>query len=227
MVIQSFLQLSPGVFSIFYHENLAKTSSKKADDRAFSFILGVEICVAIVFLTIYIITNFVITKNSFPDALFFYILSGILALEAILTFFFYFRPSKKAQKSSGSTKLFLPRYLAASLVERAGSAKNRSDGVLLGIISTALELFFTLPLYIMASISIFYISPNTGFVFIIAYIIIATVPLFAIRTFYHADHNLAEIQRARVKRKFAVKIVIAGCFLALAIITLIIGGKIW
>ena len=225
MVIQSLLQLSPGTFLIFYHQNLSKTSSKKADDRAFSFILGVEIGVAVFFLLTYIIINFFITKHNFLNSTFFYVMSGIFWTEAIFSFFFYFRPQKlkTTKKSNGSTQLFIPRFLAVKLLHQACYTKNRSDAIILGIISTALELIFTLPLYIIASISIFIISPNTGFVFMIAYIIIATIPLFVIRTLYRTDHNLAEIQRARVRRKFITKTIISGCFTSLAIITLIIG----
>lgn len=228
MLIQSFLELSPGVFAIFYHYNLGKTTAKKADDQALSFILGTEICVAIVFLATYITTNFFITKDGKLDPIFIWTMSGIFLLEAIFSFFFYYKPArfqklttKKALKNS--TMLFLPRSFASSLIYHIEHTKNRSSTIILGLVTCALELILTLPLYIIVSICIYYLSPNSNSVFIIAYIILATIPLFAIRTFFRTDHNLADIERLRVKKKLPTKFVISISYLVIAIVTLIVG----
>lgn len=222
MLIQGFLELSPGIFAIFYHHALGITSAKKADDRALSFILGVEISTAIIFLIVYIVISFFIAENSFNHSIFLWVMSGIFLAEAIVAFFFYYRkPFKKSSKKS--TALFLPRHLAENLISHAEKAKNRSDTITLGIISTTLELFFTLPLYIICAYEIFNISVNSNFIFIIVYIIIATIPLFTVRTLFRTDHNLAEIQQLRVKKKFWTKLTISGSFLALFVITFIIG----
>ena len=226
MLIQGFLELGPGLFAIFYHYALGKTTVKKADDRALSFILGVEICASLTFLAVYIVINFFVMKNGGLNQLFMWIMSGVFFVEALISFFLYFRPAKfsKAKKSAKkSTELFLPRHFVENLIYHVKTAKNRSSTIVLGIVTCALELFFTLPLYIMMSISIFYISPNVNFIFIIAYIIIATIPLFVIRTLFRTDHNLAEIQRLRVKKKLFTRLVLSTSYLLLAIITLIIG----
>ncbi|MBQ3296319.1 hypothetical protein IJI79_01455 [Candidatus Saccharibacteria bacterium] len=218
MLIQGFLELGPGVFACFYHHALGKTSAKKADDQSLSFILGTEICVALVFLISYIIVTFFITRNGPFSPIFFWVMSGIFLVEAIATFFFYFRPGTKK-----STELSLPRSLAKSLIYHAENTKNRSSTIALGLVTCALELIFTFPLYIIASTAIFYANTSMSFVFIIAYIIIATAPLFAIRTFFRTDHNLVELQLIRIKKKLATRIIVSASFLALSIATLIIG----
>lgn len=221
MLIQGFLELSPGLFAIFYHHALGKTSLKKADDRALSFILGVEICTAAIFLITYLTVSFFYVQRDFMNTTFLWIMAGIFLLEAIFTCFFYFKSRKKFGKNS--TALFISRNVAKNLKHRAETAKNRSDTIALGFITTALELFITLPLYIICSVEILNVSLDTGFVFIIAYIIIATIPLFTIRTFFRTGHNLAEIQRFRVKKKLLTKLVISLSFLTIAIITFITG----
>lgn len=221
MLIQGFLELSPGLFACFYHYALGKTSFKKADDRSLSFILGVEIFTATVFLITYLAVSFFAIKKDFMNTTFLWIMAGIFLVEAIISFFFYFRRGKKASKNS--TELFVTRHVAKALVRHAETAKNRSDTILLGFITCALELFFTLPLYIICSVEILNISATSSFVFIIAYIIIATVPLFAIRTFFRTGHNLAEIQRFRVKKKLPTRLIISLSFLAISIVTFITG----
>lgn len=230
MLIQGFLELSPGLFACFYHYALGKTSAKKADDRALSFILGVEICVAVVFLAVYIIINFFVAESGFLNSTFMWIMSGIFFCEMVITFCFYFRPKRliKAPKkiAQKSTELFLPRHLVENLIFHVEHVNNRSSTIILGFISCALELPFTLPLYIILSACIFCISSNINFVFIIAYIVVATIPLFYIRTLFRTDHNLAEIQRIRTKKKLLTRCILSICYLALAIITLTIGFTI-
>lgn len=221
MFIQGFLELSPGLFAIFYHHALGKTSLKKADDRSLSFILGVEICTAAIFLITYLAVSFFAVQRDFMNTAFLWIMAGIFLLEAIVSFFFYFKKSKKHGKNS--TALFISRPTAKNLEHHAKTAKNRSDTIILGFITTALELFFTLPLYIICSVEILNVSATSGFVFIIAYIVIATIPLFTIRTLFRTDRNLAEIQRFRVKKKPYTRLVISLSYLALSILTFITG----
>ncbi len=42
ILIQGLLQLSPGIFSIFYHSAQGKTTKKTADNLSLHFILGTE-----------------------------------------------------------------------------------------------------------------------------------------------------------------------------------------
>lgn len=220
MFIQAFLQLSPGVFAIFYHHALGKTTAKKADDRSLSFILGVEITIAVVFLITYFIITFIAAEKEFFSTTFLWVMAGILLAEAIFTLFCYFKPGKK---SKHTTRLFISRRLAENFIHRAETAKNRTDTIALGIITTATELIFTLPLFIISSVEILKFSPHFGFIFIIAYVVIATLPLFTIRTLFRTDHNLAEIERMRIKRKNLFRLAISISFLIIAILTFISG----
>ena len=222
MLIQGFLQTSPGIFTIFYHHALGKTNAKKADDQSLSFILGVEIAIAIFFLIIYFIITYFASENNFlKNPIFLYIMTGIFAAEAIFTFFFYFRPGKK---NKSTTRLFIPRPLAKNFTYHAEHVKNRTDTILLGFLSTTLELIFTLPLFIILTTEILNLSPRFNFIFIIAYIIVATIPLFTVRTLYRTGHNLAEIERLRVKKKLLFRFIISLSFLAIAALTLISSG---
>ena len=222
MLIQGFLQTSPGIFAIFYHHALAKTSAKKADDQSLSFILGTEIAIAIFFLVVYFTITYLNIENNFlKNPIFLYIMTGIFVLEAIFTFFFYFRPGKNNKKT---TRLFLPRSLAKNFIYHAEHVKNRTDTILLGFLSTTSELIFTLPLFVILTTEILNLSPRFNFVFIIAYIIIATIPLFTVRTLYRTGHNLAEIEKLRIKKKLLFRLVISVSFLAIAALTLISSG---
>ena len=221
MLIQAFLQLTPGLFAYFYHHALGKSSGKKADDTSLSFILGTEILTAIVFLVVYIIISFFIADKITDSNIYMATLVGIFIAESVIAFFFYFRRNSK--KKEQSTKTFLPRFIAKNLIVNAKKAKNRSDTITLGIITAACELIFTLPLYIIISTEILSLGLRYGFVYIIAYIIIATVPLFAIRTAFRTDHNLAEIQRFRVNKKLFIKLILSISYLLIAILIIVKG----
>ena len=209
MVIFLFLQLPSGVFSIFYHFRLAKTSKKQADDAALSFILGVEIFTTIAWLLTYIImfccdTN--ITATPFA-----WVMAGVCFAEAIAVLFFYFRRGKS------STALFISRRTAKGLRNYAKNIKNRSDAVLLGFISCLPELLFTLPLYIICSAFLQSESVAPRAIIIILAIIVSIIPLFVIRTLFRTDKNLADIERLRIKLKPHFRIIIFLAYLALAL----------
>lgn len=220
MLIQGFLQTAPGVFAIFYHYAQGKTTAKKADDQALSFILGTEIATAVFFLITYFIITFFAAEKNFLNSTFLWVMSGIFFALGVFTFFCYFKLGKK---NKNTTELFLTRHTAESFVYHATHNKNRTDTILLGFLATTAELLFTLPLFIISSVEILNLSPRFNFVFIIAYIVIATIPLFTIRTLFRTGHNLAEIQKLRVKRKLLFRIIISASYIALGILTFISG----
>lgn len=213
-LIQSLLQLTPGLFSIFYHHSLGTSSAKKADDRSLSFIIGVEIITVLVFLIVYWCITFLILENNFVGPIFLYVMSGIFLFEACFMLFGYF----KYGRTHSVTELFLPRRISNALIHHAEHVKNRSDTILLGLITSALELFLTLPLYIICSVAIFNVSVNFGFIFIIIYTVVATIPLFTIRTYFRTGHNLAELTRLRSKSRFLIRITTFSAFAIIAAI---------
>ena len=211
MVIFCFLEMPSGLFSIFYHLRLAKTSKKKADDAALSFILGVEIFTTLIWLLTYFIIFTLFTYNTtIITSPFLWTMSGICFAEAIIMAFFYFRQGK-------STALFIPRRVAKSLITHAEKTKSRSDAIMLGFISCLPELLFTLPIYIVCSVLLQGedFLPRT-FIIILS-VLIVTAPLFIIRTFYHAGHNLADITRIRTRLKIHFRIILALAYIALSL----------
>ena len=220
MLIQGFLQVGPGVFAVFYHHALGKTTAKKADDQSLSFILGTEIATAVFFLITYFIVTFFVAENNFLNSTFLWIMAGLFFALGVFSFFCYFKLGKK---NKNTTKLFLTRHTAENFLYHATHNKNRTDTIILGFLAATAEIVFTLPLFIISSVEILDLSPRFNFVFIIAYIVVATVPLFIVRTLFRTGHNLAEIQRLRVKRKLLFRIVISVSYLALGVLTFISG----
>ena len=218
MLIQVFLQLGPGIFAIFYHNSLGKVSSKKADDRALSFIIGTELCASAAILIVYLTTAFFVARVNGNHSIFIYIMAGICIVEAIFTFFNYYKLGKKYKNT---TRLFLPGHLSKNLIAHSEHAKNRSDTIVLGIVSYALELIFALPLLVILSYMILKISPDFSYLYIIIYIIVSTLPLFLVRIFYRTGHNLVSIEKFRLKLKPFVRIIIPGSFLIISLILIL------
>ena len=216
MVIFCFLQLPSGLFAIFYHFRLGKTSKKQADDAALSFILGVEIFTTVIWLLTYIIIFCINFEDISP--IFLWVMSGICLAESIAMLLFYFRRGKS------TTALFIYRRSAKSLVTHAKNVKSRSDAITLGFISCLPELIFTLPLYIVCTTFLQSESVLPRALVIIISIIVTILPLFIIRFFLHSGHNLAELQRLRVKLKPHFRIILFLAYLAatLALINLAI-----
>lgn len=209
MVIFCFLQIPSSVFSLFYHFRLAKTTKKQADDAALSFILGVEIFNTIMWLLTYIIIF--CCQPSFVSPLFLWLMVGICLAEAVAAFFFYFRNDKT------STATFISRRIAKCLATRSQTVKSRSDAITLGFISCLPELLFTLPLYITCSAFLQNENALPRAALIIIAVVIAVVPLFVIRAFFRTDHNLAEIQRLRVKLKPHFRFILLLAYIAATI----------
>lgn len=218
MLIQAFLQLTPGIFSLFYHSALAKTSDKKADDLSLSFILGTEIFNTIIFLSIFSVIAYLISFPDFINGIFIWILAGTLGALSVASFLYYFRKS--------GTALFIPRKIAHSLTLRARNAKTRTDAITLGFFSGVMELFFTIPLFIICSlVSLQNLAIFPSESVLILYIIVATIPLFTLRTFFRGNLNLADIQRLRTKNKSFFRLTITLGYLLLAILAIILGAS--
>ena len=198
------MQLSPGVFLLFCHH-------RKPHNFSLYYVLGAES-----FFTLLWLFTLLILLPSFSPIIF-WILGSILIIESTVCLFFYYR------KGPG-TALFISRPLAKSLDLRAKNTKKRSDAFLLGFSSNIPELVFTLPLYLIANLvlpSLSSVLPYAAYIMI--FILIAILPLFIIYALYRTDHNLAEIERLRVKSKPFVRLFLFFGFLALAILTISLG----
>lgn len=207
-LIQISMQLTPGIFILFYHYALGKKSRNKADDLSLSFILGAETFIA----TIWFLVLF--TFLPIIPQVFIWVIASLLIIEATASLFFYYR------KGPG-TALFITRSSAKVLELRAKNIKTRSDAFILGFFSNLPELIFTFPLYLLAS----FIMPNISFslppaIYIIIYLMLAVMPLFFIHILYRTDHNLSDIERLRINLKPVVRLFLFVGFLLLAILTI-------
>lgn len=221
MVIELLLQLTPATFSIFYHHALGKYGNKKADNLSLSFIFGVELFTAAICLSIYFIVYAIfVNLPDFRSNIILWILAGIAAAEAIVFFCCYFHQTKSSKSSKSraraSTTLFLSRRFARALTVRAESVQTRRDALALGFFVGVPELIFTLPLIVILSLLLTSSVAFSVTAAIIVFVLIATVPLFTIRTAFRAGLSLASIQRFRASARPAIRLFVPLCLLALA-----------
>jgi len=214
MLIMMFLQLVPGVFAIFCHYAYGKYSRRRASDLGLFFILGAETIAACLFLSCYYIAYALFLGCDRPETgIFAWIAVGVLVILAAASFFFYYRKGK-------GTKLFIPRKAARALDEKTRTVKTRSDAFTLGALAGTYELIFTLPLYIITAVEIMemnteYFSSN---LLTICYIITPTIPLLVVRWMFQARYNLADVAKMRVKDKNFTRLILAICYLTIAVL---------
>ena len=217
-LIMAFLQLIPGLFSLFLHYTAGKYSKNKASDLATFFILGVETAVVIFFLSVSAILSPSPAIALVLDSdIFAWVMAAVSLVLGLSLFFCYFR------KGPG-TKLFISRRVAANLQSKVNSAKTRSDAFLLGLFSTVPEIVFTLPLYFLSAIAVMKLGENPAerAAIIILYALVAVAPLLILHSLSATGRTLADSTRFRFKNKTFFR-----CFLALfyfLIATLIILG---
>lgn len=213
-LIGAFLELSPGIFMLFYHYALGKHSKKTADDLSLFYLAGVESFIILVFLAVYYAV-FLVCLNipNFTTGPFAWIMSVILLALAIFSLFFYF-------KKGPSMSLFIPRKLAKAYEYHTRDIKTRRKAFFLGFISLIPELFMTLPLYIISTIEIMKWNelhfPRP--LLILLGLIIILSNLLLTRLLFRSDHNLAEIDRLRRKNKTFIRIILAILYTVLAIL---------
>ena len=207
MLIHSSMQLVPGIFAIFYHSGLSKSSPKKTDDLSLSFILGSELFTACIFVAVYSIVLSLTFIDESIRSILSWILIGILFIEILAIIFFYYRNGK-------GSALFISRKSATNLTKHAEQVKKRTDALLLGMFSGVSELPFTLPLFFVVSNEAISLTNGQNGILIIIYIIVTTIPLFIIRRSFRSGLNLADIARFRAKNKLFFKLILAiGYFL--------------
>ena len=220
-LIQGFLQLSPGVFAIFYHQISGKKSRKAADDLSLFYILGIEFFTALIFLLVYVAIYIIFSKQAqIALNIILWILAGILFLESIGVFVFYYRRGQ-------GTQLFINRRIAKSLTTHAASAKTRLDAFALGFITSSLETIFTLPLFIILATGTMQLIDFPRYPIVISYIIVTILPIFVVRGLYRYGHNLANIEHFRTRNKAFFRVAISLCYIALAIILIFLGANFY
>ena len=220
MLSLAFFQLVPSVFSLFLHFTSGRYSKFKTSDLAVFFILGTETFTVFILLFIYFLlfnspSLFWIIDNS----VFSWLIAGILAALGILIFTLYYRRHSR-------TELFISRKLARSLQARAKTIKTRSDAFAPGFTSALPEFAFTLPLYIVSTITIMQFNSNafTRAGIIILFALFAILPLLIIFFLFNTGHTLADSLRFRTRNYHFLRICLALFYFLIAI--LIISGAV-
>jgi hypothetical protein len=211
----AFLQLTPSVFTIFYHYASAKRSRDKALDFSSYFIIGAEFMAAIVMILLYfVLSEILLTMDESALKIARYVLAGILGALGIFVLLFYYRRGE-------GTELFISRKMARALTLQAKNVKKPSDAFLLGLSVGTLEIIFTLPIYIIAVFEIqnfpskIALQPLLTFIFIF----ISVIPSMSIRgQFYRLHRNFAEIMRGRVRQKTFNRIMLGASYILLAVL---------
>ena len=214
MLTHCFLQLSPSVFTVFYHYASGKYSTKKADGLTIYYILGEEIFLTVIFLFIYFIFfSIFIDIGSPASSVLPWILAGTFFALSLISLFFYFRKGK-------NTELFISRKLAKKITTNAKDVKTAFDAFVLGFTTCIPELIFTLPLFIAVALSLTYIINYPRSLLVFVYILVVVIPIFVYHHLYSTDHNLAEIERHRIKNKSFYRLIISLGFFILAFLLL-------
>lgn len=217
-LIQASLQLSSGIFLIFRHYASGKYSRKKVDNFTLLYLLGIETFNTVMFLSIY--SFYFSIFYHFPNAELHYFpwaMAGVCIALSVSSFLYYYR-----RKSRG-TELFIRRKYAKNLIHRAKNVKTKSDAFMLGCFANIAELIFVIPLFILAVVSIneFDILPRSPFAFL--FIISSIVPILTIIVLYNTGHNIAEIERRRIKDKPFFRFIIPLGYILLAFTLLNMG----
>ena len=202
MLIIISMQATPGIFTLFSHYAFGKYSKPKASDFILFFIIGVEVVNVFLFLSIFFLSSILFLQEpNFENNVFAWILSGVLIALGIASIFVYFRRGK-------GTKLFIPRRYIASIDLSASAVKSRSDAFILGVYASTCELGFTLPIQIAVSFAVLSLDiiSLTNMPLIFLYALSPLVPLFILYWKFSSGHNLAEIQRSRVKNKNFIRL---------------------
>lgn len=214
MLIMASLQLTPGIFALFYHYALGQFSKAKASYLSLFFILGAEIITTCLYLSIFYLTCIFFFDNLHPETtILFWAIAGILIALGVVSFFFYYRRGP-------GTKLFIPRKYAKALDLNAKFVKTRSDAFMLGAIAGTCELLFTLPLYVVTCIEIMRMGAE-GFAsnfLTVLYILTPVIPLFFIRWKFQSNFNLADIEKSRVHDKPFTRFILAFSYILIAIL---------
>lgn len=219
MLIVASLQLASGVFLLFSHYAYGKRSNRKASDFTLFFIFGTETCIALVLTLIYfILSSLYFTSINFSNGILYWILAGILMALGVLFPICYYR------KGSG-TELFISRRTVQALDFKARSVKTRSDAFILGFISAAPELVFTLPVFIISALTIMRVSsdPIPRALLILALALATISPLLLNRARFSLGYNLADLAKSRTKNKTFIRLFVSVVYFIIAILIIAFG----
>jgi len=210
-IVHASLQLGLGCLLLLYHESAGKHITNKTRNLIGSFISGVG---TIAFLLL--ATACFVVSNTFDGALSMQILTaviGILIALAIAMWFFYYRRGT-------TTELWLPRVITRFINGRAKVTNSDTEAFSLGVMTSFAELPFIIILLLIAGNSVLELEPMYQPLMVAFYTIIVIIPLIILNIVIRTGHNVAQIQKWRIKNKLFIRLVSGLGFLTLGIFIL-------
>lgn len=207
-LVTASLQLPLGTLLLLYHASLGKNIRKKTKTLASSFISGVTLMNFLLLGTALFLIASLTSTGVLPD-LGHVIIFGLLVTLGIIAWSFYY-------KRKGSTELWLPRRLAKFIDSRAKLTNDPSEAFSLGLLVPLSEILFALPLLVLAGDAILRLDLLFQAVGLVIFTIFGTVPMLALRLSIRKGHNVAEVQRWRLKNKNFFRFFTGAGFIVLA-----------
>lgn len=207
-LVAASLQLPLGALLLLYHASIGKNVRKKTKVLASSFISGVTLMNFLLLGTAIFLISVLTPAGKLPEIGYSIVLCVLLMLGIIAWFFYY--------KRKGSTELWLPRHLARFIDSRAKATESDSEAFSLGLLVPLAEICFTLPLLVLCADAILNLSTPFQALGLVIFTVFSIIPLLALRFSIRKGHNVAEVQRWRIKNKTFFRIFTGAGFLVLA-----------
>ena len=208
-LITACLQVSLSALLLLYHASIGKNIRVKTKKLASSFISGVTLMNFLLLGTaIFLITS--LAPGGTLPRLAFIILFSILIVLALLAWLFYY-------KRKGTTELWLPRKLARYIDTRAKATNDISEAFSLGLLVPLAEIVLTLPLIILSADAILHLDTIYQAIGLVVYTLFGSLPLIIMRIVIRKGHNVAEVQRWRLRNKTFFRIFTGAGFAIFAI----------
>ncbi len=184
-------QLSVSVLTHFSSHSLSrKTSEQRLLALGLSYSLGVIVTTALILTSFASLAQLLQASSHVVAA----VVVGLAPFIGLATILWYYRDGK-------GTRLWLPRPVAAHLLERSKKTRSLFEAVLLGAATVVGELPFLIgPLlfitYLLAA------TPSSGwFGWALLYSAIAALPLLVTTMYFTSGHSVARAQRWREANK--------------------------
>lgn len=206
-LVNASLQLELGTLLLLYHESLGKHIRKVTRKLTAFYIIGAcFFTMLLMFGTILIILN---VCNGQLDRTWLIFCSAIMAIIAVLTLFFYYKPGK-------NTMLWIPSPVARYLENRAKRTSAAPEGIALGMMTSLGELPFSIILIVIAANSIINLPQEFTILAVAVYALISVMPLIITKMLIKSGRTVVDIQRWRVKNKNFLKVFSVICYITLA-----------
>lgn len=191
--IQASFQLSVSMLTVMSGHALGRrTAHMRLLNLLSSFYLGVlTLTMLSVSFAAVVLTN--LTPNTPP--LLWSALSGLMVGVGVAVWLFYYR-----YRTSG-TVLWVPRPMASYLSKRAKATTIGPEAFGLGAVSVVGEFIFSATPALVVAALLTDLSPPLQLAALLAYSLVATLPLLIIIALVGSGHSLARIQRWRERNK--------------------------